>query len=89
VQLPTLLRRRPSAPGFPWQIARGFSLYIARLALTADDRFLISGSVDLMAPAIVLVVTAVLSMGVRESGITISSEAGVVHACPPATLAAF
>ena len=55
------------------QIARGFSLYLARIFNLPDDYFLISGSpVDFMAFGIVLLLTAVLAYGVRESAFIIS-----------------
>ncbi len=54
-------------------MARGFSLYLARIFNLPDDYFLISDSpVDFMAFGIVLLLTAVLAYGVRESAFIIS-----------------
>ncbi|GAB4822127.1 hypothetical protein N2152v2_009173 [Parachlorella kessleri] len=54
-------------------IARGFSLYLARIFNLPDDYFLISDSpVDFMAFGVVLLLTAVLAYGVRESAFIVS-----------------
>lgn len=59
------------------QIARGFSRYVARLAFynsNPSDRPFLIDNVDWMAFGCVLVLTAILSAGVRESSLLITGK---------------